>query len=184
MDKLVQDKQDSMEEATITAIPIVTTIVPFNLGALVATTTPVATTLPIASTTTSTIVATHPSDESSKLIKSMEDMSTQTNEVNRLKEQIKSIEDEKKLDQIMHKNETQKSNRLNERIQKLEKELTLKEPLAQAKQLLWTNIIDSVNDIWPSIQLIFEQNDWSKRLVRQFKGLEPNLAISQKKPQE
>lgn len=50
-------------------------------------------------------------------------------------EQMKSLQDEKKLAQIMHKNEIQKKNRLNEMTQKLEKELTLKEPLAQAKQL-------------------------------------------------
>ena len=56
----------------------------------------------------------------------MEDMSIQTTEVNRLKEQIKSIEDEKKLAQIMHKNEVQKTNRLNEKMGKLEKKLTLK----------------------------------------------------------
>jgi len=45
---------------------------------------------------------------------------------------------------------------LNERIQKLEKELTLKEPLAQEKQILWAYIIVSVNDIRPSMQAIFE----------------------------
>ena len=57
----------------------------------------------------------------------------------------------------MNISETQKSNILTNRIQKLEKELTLKEPLAQAKQQLWGNIINSVNDIWPSIQVMFEQ---------------------------
>ena len=36
----------------------------------------------------------------------MKYISIQDNEINRLKEQIKSIEDEKKLFHIMHKNET------------------------------------------------------------------------------
>ena len=57
----------------------------------------------------------------------------------------------------MHKNEVQKSNKLTERIKNLKKELALKEPLAQAKEQLQSNIIDSVNDIWPSIQVIFEK---------------------------
>jgi len=35
-------------------------------------------------------------------------------------------------------------------------------PLSQAKEQLWASIIDSVNDIWPSIQVIFEQNDLVK----------------------
>jgi len=46
---------------------------------------------------------------------------------------------------------------MSERIKVIEKDLTLEKPLGQAKELLWENIIDSVNDIWPSIQVIFEQ---------------------------
>jgi len=36
-------------------------------------------------------------------------------------------------------------------IKTIEKELTLNEPLGQAKEKLWVNIIDYVNDIWSSI---------------------------------
>jgi len=162
IDKLVQEKQASMEAVTVTAIPIVTITVSSTLVALVATTSPVATSLPTASAIGSTIATTHPSDEAGKLIKAMQDISIQTNEINRLKEQIKGLEDEKEVAQIMRKSETQKSNRLTERIQKLEKELTLKEPLSQAKKQIWANIINSVNDIFPSIQVIFEQNDLVK----------------------
>ena len=102
--------------------------------ASLAPTAPVDTTLPIASATGSTTAAAHPSDEASKLVKAMQYMSIHTTEINRLKEQIKSLEDEKKLAQIMHKNEAQKSNKLTESINNLEKELTLKEPLAQEKE--------------------------------------------------
>jgi len=38
----------------------------------------------------------------------------------------------------------------------MERDLTLKEPLGESKEKLWSNIIDSINDIWPSIQVIFE----------------------------
>lgn len=47
----------------------------------------------------------------------------------------------------MHKNEVQKSTKLTKMIKNLEKELTLKKPFAQAREQLWANIIDSVNDI-------------------------------------
>ena len=30
------------------------------------------------------------------------------------------------------------------------------------KQILWANIIDSINDVWPSIQVIFEQTELVK----------------------
>ena len=89
-------------------------------------------------------------------------MSIQTNEINRLKEQIKILEDEKKLVQIMHTNETQKSNRLTDKVKKLEKELTLKEPFAQEKKQLWANIINLFYDISSSIQVIYEQKDLIK----------------------
>jgi len=51
---------------------------------------------------------------------------------------------------------------MNERTKSLEKELTLNEPLGQAKEQLWANTIDSVNGIWPSIKVIFEQKDLVK----------------------
>jgi len=81
----------------------------------------------------------------------------------------------------MHKDETQKSNRLNERLKKLEKELTMKEPLAQGKQQLWANIINYVNDIWPSIQVIFEQIDLIKETSEEIQKVRAQLG---KKPKE
>ena len=35
--------------------------------------------------------------------------------------------------------------------------MTLQQPLGDMKEFLWANIIDSINDVWPSIQVIFEQ---------------------------
>jgi len=51
---------------------------------------------------------------------------------------------------------------MSERVKAMEKDLTLEKPLGQAKELLWANIIDSVNDIWPSIHVIFEQTELIK----------------------
>lgn len=53
-------------------------------------------------------------------------------------------------------------NRLTIKIHQLEKDFLLIEPLAQEKQQLWSNIINLVNDIWPYIHIIFEQNDLVK----------------------
>ena len=49
-----------------------------------------------------------------------------------------------------------------ERIKFLENDFTLQEPLGDMKEILWTNIINSINDVWPSIQVIFEQNELVK----------------------
>jgi len=90
LDELIQLKHASLETTTATAIPIVTIAVPSTLEASLAPTAPLATKLPAATTTTSatysTTKTTHPKDEASKLVKTMEDMSIQTTEVNRLKE--------------------------------------------------------------------------------------------------
>jgi len=71
--------------------------------------------------------------------------------MNKLKEKVTSLETDYKLAKIMHKEEVQKAIRMSERLKALEKNLTLKEPLGQAKEQLWANIIDSINDIWLSI---------------------------------
>ena len=48
---------------------------------------------------------------------------------------------------------------MGEKIKVLEKDLTLQNPPGQTKEMLCANIIDFVNDIWPSIQVIFEQTE-------------------------
>ena len=77
--------------------------------------------------------------------------------MNRLKEKVAILETDYKLTQIMQKEEAQKANRMSERLKAMEKDLALEKHLGKAKELLWENLIDSMNDIWPSIQVIFEQ---------------------------
>lgn len=67
--------------------------------------------------------------------------------MNNLKEKVTSLETGYKLAKFMHKEEVQKATRMSERLKALENDLTLKEPLGKAKEILWANIIDSVNDI-------------------------------------
>ena len=67
MDKLVQEKNASIEAIPITTIPTVTIAVPYTSLALVATTIPVATIIST-SATDSTTTTTNPSDEEGKLI--------------------------------------------------------------------------------------------------------------------
>ena len=50
------------------------------------------------------------------MIQEIEDTSIQTTHINELKEQVKILEDEKKLVEVMHQGEKQKANRLNDRI--------------------------------------------------------------------
>lgn len=83
---------------------MVTIVVPSTLVEELAPKEPLATAVPVTSSTTSptkssTTTAKH-FDEASKLVKTMEEMSLQTNEINRLKKVINNLEDTKKLAQI------------------------------------------------------------------------------------
>ena len=82
-------------------------------------------------------------------------MSIQAIELKKLREQVTSLETSCELAQIQNKEEAWKNQRMVERIRILEKGLTLENPLGDIKDILWTNIIDSINDIWPFIQVIF-----------------------------
>ena len=53
--------------------------------------------------------------------------------------------------------------------------MTLKEPLGQAKEQLWANIINFVNDIWPSIQVIFEKSVLVKEATKSIQRVKAEL---------
>lgn len=165
LESLIQLKQASVDDALSTVIPTMTTVLPSTLVASLAPTAPMTTTLPTSTPTKSATGFTaigSTSDIANKLVKAMEEMSLHTTEMNTLKEKVTVLKANYKLAQIMHKEEQQKATRMTKRIKSLEKELTLNEPLVQTKEHLWANLIDFVNGIWPSIQVIFEQIDLMK----------------------
>lgn len=89
----------------------------------------------------------------------MKEMSVHTTELKKIKEQVTSLENNCKLAQIWHKEETQRNLRMAERIKSLDKDLTLQELLGDMKEILRADIIDSINVVWPSIQIIFEKTE-------------------------
>lgn len=135
-----------------TIIPTVSTTLPSTLAAMLAPTRPPATTLPVTGTSMSTWTST---EKTAKLVKAMEEMTIQATKLKKLREQVSSLETDYKLAWIQQKEEAQKNQRMGERIKVLEKDLTLQQPLGDMKQILRTNIIGSINDVWPSIQVIF-----------------------------
>ena len=78
-------------------------------------------------------------------------MTIQATELKKVREKVSSLETDCKLEQIQQKEEAQKNQRMVEIIRFLEKDLTLQEPLGDMKEILWANIIDFINDVWPSI---------------------------------
>ena len=44
-----------------------------------------------------------------------------------------------------------------EKLQKVERDTSIGQTLAQAKETIWMNILDFMNEFWLSIQIIFEK---------------------------
>lgn len=124
LDSLIKLKQTDIGTTSVNVIPIVTTVVPSTLATSLAPIAPMAIAQPIS--TKSTSVTGTSSDEASKLVKDMEEMSIWTTEMNNLKEKLISMETDYKLAKIMHKEEVEKAIRTSERLKALEKDLTLK----------------------------------------------------------
>jgi len=82
----------------------------------------------------------------------MEEIKIQANEIKKLKEMVTSLENNYELSQINYTEEERKNISMIERIKTLEKDLTLEKPLRDIREILWTSIIDSINDIWYSIK--------------------------------
>ena len=51
---------------------------------------------------------------------------------------------------------------LESKVKTLEQELTFDKPMVEIKKILWANITQSINDVWLSIQVIYEQIDLVK----------------------
>jgi hypothetical protein len=48
---------------------------------------------------------------------------------------------------------------LKQELQQLRKQTVAGKTLAKVKESVWTDITKSMNEIWPMIQIMFEQND-------------------------
>ena len=64
-------------------------------------------------------------------------------------------------------NKTREVNKLEKTVKALEKDLTLEKPLREINEILRDNIIQSLKDVWPSIQIMQEQNDLVKLAIEE-----------------
>jgi hypothetical protein len=48
---------------------------------------------------------------------------------------------------------------LKQELQQLRKQIVARKTLAEVKENVWTDITKSMNEIWPMIQIMFEQNE-------------------------
>jgi DNA repair ATPase RecN len=98
-----------------------------------------------------------------ELAKSMEEMNLQETEISRLKKEIENLQELKSSYQTSFSKEKQTSDQLKQELQQLQKQTVAGKTLAEVKESVWMDITKSMNEIWPMIQIMFEQNELVQR---------------------
>ena len=59
--------------------------------------------------------------------------------------------------------EKQVNEQIKKELQQLQKQTMAGKTLAEVKEIVWTYISKSINEIWPMVQIMFEQNELLER---------------------
>jgi hypothetical protein len=146
MEKLLKEKEQMkpMEVIPLSSIPI--------SGA----STSSVTTIPSATLVT-------PQEGTTDLAKSMEKMNLQEIEISGLKKEVENLQELKTSFQTSLSKEKHVTEQLRKELQQLQKQTVAGKTLAEVKENVWKDIIKSINEIWPMIQIMFEQNELVQR---------------------
>jgi hypothetical protein len=148
MEKLLKEREQikTVESITLSAIPLA--------GSSTVTTT--VTALPSAT------VGPIP-EGTMDLAKSMERMNLQESEIDRLKKEVENMQELKISFQTSLSKEKQITEQMRKELQQLQKQTLAGKTLAEVKELVWTDISKSIHEIWPMVQIMFEQNELLER---------------------
>jgi hypothetical protein len=146
MERLLKEKEQTkpMEGIPLSAIPIA------GLSTATVTAIPSATPVSLPEGTTD-------------LAKSMEKMNLQETEISRLKKEVENLQELKTSFQTSLSKEKQVNEHIRKELQQLQKQTMAGKTLAEVKEIVWTDITKSINEIWPMIQIMFEQNELLQR---------------------
>jgi hypothetical protein len=108
-----------------------------------------------------------------ELAKSMEEMNLQETEIRRLKKEVENLQELKSSYQASYSKEKQTSDKLKQELQQHQKQTVPGKTLAMVKEYVWMDITKSINEIWPMVQIMFEQNELvqrSKQVIEKIRG--------------
>lgn len=105
----------------------------------------------------------------------MEEMKLQVSELQKVKEKFVTLEQKHDVSKINFAEEVRKNKGLAQQVKTLEKDLTFEKPLTDIRKILWTNITQLINDVWSSLQIIFEQIDLVKVALQEIQKTEEEL---------
>jgi hypothetical protein len=146
MERLLKEKEQAkpMEGIPLSAIPIA------GLSTATVTVVPSTASVPLPEGTTD-------------LAKSMERMNLQESEISRLKKEVEKLQELKTSFQTSLSKEKQVNEQIRKELQQLQKQTMAGKTLAEVKEIVWTDISKSINEIWPMVQIMFEQNELLER---------------------
>jgi len=81
----------------------------------------------------------------------MEELKLQVSYLQQVREQFVTLEQKYDLSKINFAEKVRENKGLEQKVKSLEKDLTFDRPLVDIRKILWTNITQSINDVWPSI---------------------------------
>lgn len=151
---------------------MVSIAVPSTLATTLAPNVPFATTETITGAVTGTSQVGTSSQSTEELIKSMEEMKLQVSELQKVKEKFLTLEQKYDVSKINFAEEVRKNKGLTQQVKTLEKDLTFENPLTNIRK---TNITQLINDVWSSIQIIFEQIDLVKVSLQEIQKTKEEL---------
>ena len=103
--------------------------------------------VPITVTPTTTPATTSTLGGTEQLAKTMYNMTIQTEEIKRLEAQINTLKDLKTRSDNVHVMEIQRAQKYIERLIMEESKASIGQTIGQAKEIIWTSILDSMNEI-------------------------------------
>jgi hypothetical protein len=161
LEKLVKEKEQTkpMEVIPLSAVPLT------GVSTVTASAT---TTAELPSAAPVTVPGT-----SEALATSMEKMTLQGMEIKRLEQEIENLQKLKASFQASYNTERHTSEKLKQEIQQLQKQTVVGKTLAEAKENIWMDISKSINEIWPMVQIMFEQHELvsrSRQAIDRIKG--------------
>ena len=112
--------------------------------------------VPITSIPTATPKTTGSLGGTEQLAKAMENMTIRTTKIKKLEAEINTLKDLKKRSDNAHEIEIQRAQKQIQKLIRATSEASIGHTIGQAKEIIWTSIIDSINEIQPSIQIILE----------------------------
>jgi len=86
-------------------------------------------------------------------------MNLQETKISRLKREVESLQELKNSYQTSFHVEKETMEKLKRELQQMKNKTVAGKTLAEAKEKIWMDISGSINDIWPMVQIMFEQNE-------------------------